>query len=86
MQKSITEMWSISDSILEEVRTNLNVSECMGIATNVLPSASTYLNNVTSLQVPSTEIGKGETIAGVYYFVCDLEEASQDFKEAIYGE
>lgn len=86
MQKSITEIWSISDSILEEVRTNLNVSECMGIVANVLPNASTYLNNVISLQVPSTEIGKGETIAGVYYFVCDLEKASQDFKDAIYGE
>lgn len=86
MQKSITEIWSISDSILEEVRTNLNVSECMGIVANVLPNASTYLNNVISLQVPSTEIGSGQTISGVYYFVCDLDKASQDFKDAIYGE
>ena len=58
----------------------------MGIAASVLPSASTYLNNVTSLQIPSTEIGQGQTISGVYYFVCDLDKASQDFKDAIYGE
>lgn len=86
MQKSITEIWKLSDSILEEVRTNLDISECMGIARNVLPNASTYLNNVTSKQVPSQDIGQGQTIGGLYYFVCDLDEASKNFKETIYGE
>ena len=85
-KKSITEIWKLSDSILEEVRTNLDVAECMKIATNVLPNASAYLNNVISKQVPSQEIGQGQTIGGLYYFVCDLDEASKIFKETIYGE
>lgn len=84
-KKSLTELWNLSDSILKEVRTNLNIAECMGIVAEVLPNAKSYLNNVTSEQVPSAEIGKGEKIDGLYYFVCDLEEASQVFKDTIYG-
>ena len=83
---SLSEMWDISDSILAEVKTNLDVSECMGIAANVLSNSSTYLSSITSRQVPSETDGKGQKIDGVYYFVCDLEKASQTFKDTIYGE
>lgn len=85
-KKSITELWTLSDSILQEVKTNLNTTECMGIATNVLGNASTYLNNITSKQIPSTDDGSGQYISDVYYFVCDLNKARDSFKDAIYGE
>ena len=85
-KKSLKDLWNLSDSILKEVKTNLNITECMGIVAEVLPNAKSYLSNVISKQVPSTEIGKGETIDGLYYFVCDLAEASQVFKDTIYGE
>ena len=84
---SITQLWSLSDSVLSEVKTNLNVSECMGIASDVLGNASSYLNNIVSKQIPSEDDGgKGDNINGIYYYVCDLQKASKSMKNIIYGE
>ena len=84
---SITQLWSLSDSVLSEVKTNLNVSECMGIASDVLGNTSSYLNNIVSKQIPSEDDGgKGDNINGIYYYVCDLQKASKSMKNAIYGE
>lgn len=87
---SLTKILGLSDSILSEVKTNLNISECMGILTNALSNSSEYINNVTSKQIPSEAegngSGKGQKIGGIYYFVCDLDEASRAFKNTIYGE
>lgn len=83
---SLTEIWNISDSILEEVRTNLDVTECMGIVADVLGNSGTYLSNVTSKQIPSVEEGKGQYIDKIYYFVCDLEKTSKTLKDTIYAE
>ena len=86
---SLTQLWSLSDSVLSEVKTNLNVTECMGIASDVLGNTSSYLNNITSKQIPSEDDGgKGDSTmdGGIYYYVCDLEKASKNMKNTIYGE
>lgn len=85
---SLNQIWNLADSVLEEVKTNLNLSECMGIVSNVLPNSNEYLNNVVSAQIPSEENsdGKGQYINELYYFVCDLEKASEEFKNTIYGD
>lgn len=87
---SLTQIWGLSDSILSEVKTNLDITECMGILTSALSHSSEYMNNIISKQIPSYEegngSGKGQMISGVYYFVSDLDEASQAFKDTIYGE
>lgn len=84
----INKIMGLSDSILSEVKTNLNVTECIGILTNALGSSSEYMSNITSKQIPSEEAGngsgKGQMISGVYYFVCDLDEASKSLKNTIY--
>lgn len=86
----LTKILGLSDSILSEVKTNLNITECIGILTEALGNSSEYLNSVESKQIPSDEVGngsgKGQMISGVYYFVSDLDEASQAFKDTIYGE
>ncbi len=82
----LTQIWNISDAILKEVKTNLDVTECMGIMTDILGNSSEYLNNVTSKQIPSEEEGKGQTINKIYYFVCDLQKVKETFKNTIYGE
>lgn len=85
----LTQILGLSDSILSEVKTNLNITECIGILTEALGNSSDYLNSVESKQIPSEEAGngsgKGQMISGVYYFVSDLDEASQAFKDTIYG-
>lgn len=81
---SLTQIWDMSDSILEEVKTNLDVKECMGIASDVLGNSSKYLNNIVSKQVPSESEGKGQTIDKIYYFVCDLPTVSKELKDILY--
>lgn len=81
---SITEIWDMSDSVLEEVKTNLDVKECMGIASDVLGNKNKYLNNITSKQIPSESEGKGQMIDKIYYFVCDLPTVSKELKNILY--
>lgn len=85
----LTQILGLSDSILSEVKTNLNITECIGILTEALGNSSDYLNSVESKQIPSDAAGngsgKGQYIDGIYYFVSDLDEASQAFKDTIYG-
>lgn len=87
---SKTQILGLSDDILTDVKTNLNVGKWTGILTSALGNSGEYLNNVTSKQIPSYEAGngsgKGQMIDGIYYFVVNIEETSTAFKNAIYGE
>lgn len=87
---SITNILGLSDSILSEVKTNINIGEWTGILTGALGNSSDYLSNIISKQIPSEEAGngsgKGQMIDGLYYFVADLDETSKAIKNAIYGE
>jgi hypothetical protein len=80
----------LSDSILSEVKTNLNIAEWTGILIGALGNSNDYLKNIVSKQIPSDEegngSGKGQMIDSIYYFVVDLEETGKAFKNAIYGE
>ena len=85
-----TQILGLSDSILSEVKTNLNIGEWTGILTGALGNSNEYLSNIISKQIPSEEegngSGRGQMIDGIYYFVVDLEETSTAFKNIIYGE
>ena len=89
-QMSLSKIWGLSDSILSEVKTNLNITECMGLLTDALGNSGEYMSNIISKQIPSDAAGngsaKGKTIDGIYYFVPNLEETKEAFKNAIYGE
>ena len=74
----------ISDSFLGEVKTNVNVTEYMGLLTSILANKSDYLGNIISVQVPSEDYGYDKFIDGVYYFGFDLELAKQDLYTYIY--
>jgi len=75
----------ISDSILSEVKTNINVTEYMGILTSIVSEKNIYLKNMTSNQVPGAEYSVGKMINGVYYFTTDYIKAKSDFVKYIYG-
>lgn len=86
----VSKILGLSDSILSEVKTNLNITECMGLLTDALGNSGEYMSNIISKQIPSSEKGNGsgvgKKIDGIYYFVPDLEETKEAFKNAIYGE
>ena len=84
----VNKIWTISDSILSEIKTNLNIEDSIEMVKKALSYSSEYLNNFVSLQIPSGEEkygnGKGEKINGIYYYVADLEKVREALKEEIY--
>ena len=84
-QKSFGEMLDLVDIFLQQVRTNINVSEYLGLAASAFTNKDEYMNNIISAQVPSTDYGKGDYIDGVYYFVADLDTCKKDMYEYIYN-
>ncbi|MDF2865670.1 MAG: LytR family transcriptional regulator [Clostridia bacterium] len=81
----INDIMSVSDSILSEVKTNINVTEYMGILSKVISEKNTYLKNIVSAQIPSVDYSEGKMINSVYYFTTDYVKAKADFIKYIYG-
>lgn len=80
----INKILSLSDDFLKEVRTNINITKYIGLLTSVVSNKNEYLNNITSVQIPSTEYASGQMIDGIYYFVSDLEKAKSEMYKYIY--
>ncbi len=75
---------SLSDVFLKEVKTNINVTEYMGLMTSFATNIGEYTNNIISAQVPNTEYASGKMINGIYYFVPDIEKSKQDMYKYIF--
>ena len=82
--RNVSDIMKLSDSILKEVKTNLNVTDYSSMLTNVVTNKDAYLGNMKSVQVPSTDYSTGQMINGVYYFVPDMEKSKADFYKYIY--
>lgn len=82
---SFGEIVDLVDIFLKEVRTNINVTEYLGLAASAFTNMNDYMSNIISAQVPSTEYGRGEYIDEVYYFVADLDKAKKDIYNYIYN-
>ena len=80
----VSQMLSLSDKMLKEVKTNMNIKDYTSMLTSIATSKSEYLSDIKSIQIPSTDYSSGQMIGGVYYFVPDLEKSKQDFYKAIY--
>jgi len=80
----IDKILDLSDTFLKEVRTNINITKYIGLLTSVVSNKNEYLNNITSVQIPSTEYASGQMIDGIYYFVSDLEKAKSEMYKYIY--
>lgn len=75
---------NISDSLLKEVKTNINVMYYVVELTEILMNSDKFFNNIVSIQIPSTNYASGQTIKGVYYFVADADEMREDMINNIY--
>lgn len=79
-----SKLLDMSDSLLKEVETNINVINYASLLTDIVLNSSEYFSNIISIQIPSTDYGKGDTINGTYYFVADAEKMRQDMIDNIY--
>lgn len=86
MTKMDTEKISSTlDVVLKEVTTNINVSDYIGIITDIILNKKSYLNNIVSAQVPSKDYAEGTYIKGIYYFVpSDTERMKEDMINYLY--
>lgn len=81
-----TKVLSLANEFLKQVKTNLNMSDYIGIGTDITSNKEKYLSNIVSEQVPSLEYSEGKYINGIYYFTTDLEKAKRDFYKYLYEE
>ena len=79
-----TKILDLSDEFLKEVRTNIKITNYVGVLASVLLSSSSYFSNVISTQTPSTDYAAGKMIDGIYYFVSDPETMRKDMIDNIY--
>ena len=81
---SSTLMSLVSDSFLSQVKTNIKVTDYIGLLTDVLSNKGSYLGNIISAQVPSTDYAYDKYLDGVYYLGFDLDLAKEDLYTYIY--
>lgn len=83
-------IWDLSDSVLSQIKTNIDINKSVETIEKILSYSSEYINSFDFIQIPSTEdeygSGKYEEINGEYYYVADLEKAKEMFKNEIYSE
>lgn len=82
--RNVSEIMDLADDFLKEVKTNINVTSYIPALTNIVLNKDSYLKNMISVQVPSTDYANGKMIDGVYYFVSDMDRAKKDFITYIY--
>lgn len=82
--RNVSEIMDLADDFLKEVKTNINVTSYIPALTNIVLNKDSYLKNMISVQVPSTDYASGKMIDGVYYFVSDMDRAKKDFITYIY--
>lgn len=72
------------DMILSEVTTNVDVGKYMMMLPEFIANKDAYLNNITSVMLPSLDYSKEILEKGAYLYVTDNEKAKKDFIKYMY--
>lgn len=84
-EKSVTEILDLSDKLLVNITTNMDIKMYKDMFKKLAQYRKDYLNNISSVQIPSTEYGYDQMIDGIYYFGYDMDRAKQDFRKYYFG-
>ena len=79
-----SEISSNIDLILKQITTNVNVSKYMTMLPEFISNKDEYLNNITSVMLPSLDYSNEIFENGAYLYVTDTEKAKQDFIKYMY--
>lgn len=82
--KDAGEISRIIDMILSEVTTNINVAKYTSMLPEFLANKDSYLNNITSVMLPSLDYSKEILENGAYLYVTDTDKAKKDFIKYMY--
>ena len=79
MQKNVDEILALSDSLLVNVTTNMDMNKYKALFKEVAGDRQSYLKNITSVQIPAEEYGYPYWLDGIYYYNFDMNRAKADF-------
>jgi len=82
--KNAGEISRIIDMILSEVTTNVDLGKYMMMLPEFLANKDAYLNNITSVMLPSLDYSKEILERGAYLYITDNEKAKKDFIKYMY--
>lgn len=82
--KNMSEISRVVDLILEQVTTNANVTKYMSMLPEFIANKEAYLNNITSVMLPSLDYSKEILENGAYLYVTNSEKAKKDFIKYMY--
>ena len=80
----MSEISRVIDLILEQVTTNANVTKYMAMLPEFIANKDAYLNNITSVMLPSLDYSKEIYENGAYLYVTNSEKAKKDFIKYMY--
>lgn len=79
MQKDVDEILALSDSLLVNVTTNMDINKYKSLFKEVAGDRQSYLKNISSVQIPAEEYGYPYWLDGIYYYNFDMNRAKADF-------
>lgn len=82
--KDIGEISNIIDMVLSEVTTSIDIAKYITMLPEFISNKDEYLNNITSVMVPSTDYSKEIMENGAYLYITDNEKAKADFIKYMY--
>lgn len=82
--KDMGEISRIIDLILEQVTTNIDVAKYTTMLPEFISNKNAYLNNITSVMLPSLDYSKEIYENGAYLYVTDSTKAKRDFIKYMY--
>lgn len=82
--KDMGEISRIIDLILEQVTTNIDVAKYTTMLPEFISNKDAYLNNITSVMLPSLDYSKEIYENGAYLYITDSEKAKRDFIKYMY--
>lgn len=82
--KNAGEISRIIDMILAEVTTNVDVGKYMMLLPEFIANKDAYLNNITSVMLPSLDYSKEILEKGAYLYITDKDKAKKDFIKYMY--
>ena len=82
--KDMGEISRIIDLILSQVTTNIDVAKYTTMLPEFISNKDAYLNNITSVMLPSLDYSKEIYENGAYLYVTDSAKAKRDFIKYMY--
>lgn len=84
MSKSAGEISNITDMVLEQVTTNINVGKYTAMLPEFIANKDAYLKNITSVMLPAVSYSSEIKENGAYLYVTDAKKAKKDFIKYMY--